>query len=203
MTNLDYTHLTLVVDRSGSMAQDRVEAEAGINTLLTEQFAHDGKLTVTLTQFDDRFETVQRMSGEAFTYELEPRGMTALLDAVGAEVVRTGEDLAALPEADRPGRVLFVVVTDGHENSSHEYPLDRVRELLRVQKEQFGWEVQFLGADDAVWQGRELGVRTTKFANTGRGKTAVFESMSASMRTYRDAPQPDAGFVMPDEVRTD
>lgn len=202
MTDLDYTHLTLVVDRSGSMAQDRLEAEAGINTLLTEQFALDGKLTVTLTQFDDRFETVQRMSDDAFTYELQPRGMTALFDAVGAEVVRTGEDLAGLAEADRPGRVLIVVVTDGHENSSHEYPLERVRELLRVQKEQFGWEVQFLGADDAAWQGNALGVRTTKFANTGRGKAAVFESMSASMRVYRDAPQP-VGFAMPDEVGND
>ena len=202
MTDLDYTHLTLVVDRSGSMAQDRLEAEAGINTLLTEQFGLDGKLTVTLTQFDDRFETVQRMSDEAFTYELQPRGMTALFDAVGAEVVRTGEDLAGLAEADRPGRVLFVVLTDGHENSSHEYPLERVRELLRVQKEQFGWEVQFLGADDAAWQGNALGVRTTTFANTGRGKTAVFESMSESMRVYRDAPQP-VGFAMPDQVAND
>ncbi|GAA4124021.1 hypothetical protein GCM10022415_29750 [Knoellia locipacati] len=202
MTNPGYTHLTLVVDRSGSMAQDRVEAEAGINTLLAEQFALDGELTVTLTQFDDRVETVQRMSGKTFTYELQPRGMTALLDAVGAEVVRTGEDLAGLRGADRPGRVLFVVVTDGQENSSHEYPLERVRDLLRVQKEQFGWEVQFLGAEDAVWQGNALGVRTTKFANTGRGKTAVFESMSASMRVYRDAPQA-VGFAMPSEVGND
>jgi hypothetical protein len=202
MTNLDYTHLTLVVDRSGSMEQDRVEAEAGINTLLAEQFALDGRFTVTLTQFDDRIDTVRRMTDESFTYELRPRGMTALLDAVGAEVARTGEDLAALDESERPGRVLFVVVTDGHENSSHEYPLERVRELLQVQQVQFAWEVQFLGADDSVWQGNALGVRTTRFANTGRGKTAVFQSMSSSMRTYRDAPDP-VGFVMPDEVGTE
>ena len=62
MTNTDYTHLTLVVDRSGSMESVCDEAQAGINALITEQFALDGKLTVTLAQFDDRFETVKRMS---------------------------------------------------------------------------------------------------------------------------------------------
>ncbi|KGN30511.1 hypothetical protein N802_06760 [Knoellia sinensis KCTC 19936] len=202
MTNPDYTHLTLVVDRSGSMDTDREEAQAGINTLLAEQFSLDGKLTVTLSQFDSAFETVERMRDTQFTYELVPRGMTALLDAVGMEVVRTGEDLAALPEGERPGRVLLVVVTDGQENSSHEYSLDKVRELLRVQREDFAWEVQFLGADDAAWQGASLGVRTTRFANTGKGKTAVFASMSASLATYRGAP-PSGSFEMPEEVTTD
>lgn len=199
MTNPDYTHLTLVVDRSGSMASDRDEAQAGINTLIAEQFALDGKLTVTLSQFDNEFDTVERMRDSAFTYELEPRGMTALLDAVGMEIVRTGEDLAALPEDERPGRVLLVVVTDGHENSSHEYMLDSVRDLLGVQQSQFAWEVQFLGADDSAWQGGALGVKTTRFSNDAAGKTAVFESMSHSLKAYRGAPA-GASFDMPGEV---
>ncbi|MEO6020680.1 MAG: VWA domain-containing protein [Knoellia sp.] len=200
MTNPDYTHVTLVVDRSGSMSADREESQAGINTLIAEQFALDGKLTVTLSQFDNTFETAERMRDSAFTYELEPRGMTALLDAVGMEVVRTGEDLAALPEFERPGRVLLVVVTDGHENSSHEYTLAQVRQQLDVQKSQFGWEVQFLGADDAVWQGAELGVKTTRFSNDAAGKTAVYAEMSASLKTYRGMPDNGGGFVMPDQV---
>lgn len=202
MTNPDYTHLTLVVDRSGSMSSVRDEAQAGITTLVQEQFALDGRFTVTLVQFDDRFDTVERMRDTPFTFELEPRGMTALLDAVGMEVVRTGQDLAALPEAERPGRVLFVVVTDGHENSSHEYTLEKARELIRVQKEQFAWEVQFLGADDAAWQGQQLGVATTRYSNDGAGNVAVFDSMSRSLRAYRLDPSPDAGFSMPDEVTT-
>ncbi|EAP98566.1 hypothetical protein JNB_00320 [Janibacter sp. HTCC2649] len=201
MTNPDYTHLTLVVDRSGSMAEDREESQAGINTFIGEQFALDGKFTVTLSQFDNAFETVERMRDSAFTYELEPRGMTALLDAVGMEIVRTGDDLAELPEAERPGRVLLVVVTDGHENSSHEYTLAQVRDLLAVQKSQFGWEVQFLGADDAVWQGSELGVKTTRFSNNAAGKTAVYQAMSTSLMTYRVG-APDADFTMPEEVGT-
>ena len=199
MTNADHTHLTLVVDRSGSMSSVQEEAQGGINALIAEQFALPGRLTVTLSQFDDAFDTVTRMSVSPFEFELQPRGMTALFDAVGMEVVRTGEDLAALPEDERPGRVLLVGVTDGHENSSHEYTLDRVRSMLTVQRDQFGWEVRFLGADDAAWQGEALGVGTTRYANTAGGNHAVFASMSASMRTFRDAPV-GAALDMPDEI---
>lgn len=200
MTNPDHTHVTLVVDRSGSMGSLREEAQAGINTLLAEQFSLDGKLTVTLAQFDDRFDTVERMRDTVFTYELVPRGMTALLDAVGTEIVRTGEDLAALSEPERPGRVLLVVVTDGQENSSHEYSVDKVRDLLGVQKSQFGWEVRFLGADDSAWQGKALGVATTRFSGDAEGTSAAYASMSHSLRAYRDAPAGEADFVMPDSV---
>ena len=201
MTNIDYTHLTLVVDRSGSMSSVQEEAQGGINSLVAEQFAHPGKLTVTVSQFDDAFETVQRLSCEPFMYSLEPRGMTALLDAVGMEVVRTGQDLAALPEEERPGRVLLVVVTDGEENSSHEYTVAQVRSLLTVQREQYGWEVRFLGADDAAWQGEALGVGTTRYANTAAGNQAVFASMSGSITAFRDAPIGQA-LQMPDEIET-
>ncbi len=202
MTNADYTHLTLVVDRSGSMRSVQQEAQGGINTLIAEQFALPGALTVTLSQFDNTFDTVARMSASPFEFELNPRGMTALLDAVGMEVVRTGEDLAALPEEERPGRVLLVVVTDGQENSSHEYALERVRSMLAVQREQFGWEVRFLGADDSAWQGDALGVGTTRYANTAAGSLAVFASMSASIKTYREAPLGEA-LQMPDEIKSD
>ncbi|WP_377643814.1 VWA domain-containing protein [Oryzobacter terrae] len=199
MTNADYTHLTLVVDRSGSMSSVRGEAQGGINALVAEQFALPGRLTVTLSQFDNEVESVQRMSSAPFTYDLEPRGMTALLDAVGLEVVRTGADLAALPEDERPGRVLLVVVTDGHENSSHEYTIERVRSMLGTQKEQYGWEVRFLGADDAAWQGEALGVATTRYANTAAGNDAVFAAMSGSMATYRTAPVGQA-LHMPEDI---
>ena len=202
MTNADYTHLTLVVDRSGSMSSVREEAQGGINALIAEQFALPGRLTVTLSQFDDDFDTVQRMSDQPFEFELQPRGMTALLDAVGMELVHTGQDLAALPEQERPGRVLLVVATDGHENSSHEYTVEQVRSMLTVQREQYGWEVRFLGADDAAWQGEALGVGTTRYANTAAGSRAVFAEMSGSMAVFRQAPagQP---LTMPDEVTSE
>lgn len=184
------------------MTDVRDEAQGGINALIAEQFALPGLLTVTLSQFNDAFDTVQRMGSDAFAYDLEPRGMTALLDAVGIEVTRTGQDLAALPEEQRPGRVLLVVVTDGYENSSHEYTVEKVRSMLTMQRELYGWEVRFLGADDAAWQGAALGVGTTRYANTAAGNLAVFASMSGSMRAHRDASVGQA-LEMPDEIETD
>jgi hypothetical protein len=184
------------------MSSVQEEAQGGINALIAEQFALPGRLTVTLSQFDDAFATVQRMSDQPFEFELQPRGMTALLDAVGMELVRTGQDLVALPEHERPGRVLLVVATDGHENSSHEYTVEQVRSMLTVQREQYGWEVRFLGADDAAWQGEALGVGTTRYANTAAGSRAVFAEMSGSMTAFRQAPvgQP---LTMPDEVTSE
>ncbi len=137
--------------------------------------------------FDDEVETVTRMCDAPFEYALQPRGMTALLDAAGTEIVRTGQDLAALPEEERPARVLLVVVTDGQENSSREYTLEQVRSMLAMQRQEYGWRVRFLGAADAAWQGEILGVGTTRFANSPAGHQAVFHAMSRSMAAYRDA----------------
>lgn len=203
MSDPDYTHLTLIVDRSGSMSPLAAEAQAGIATLLDDQHSLPGRLTVTLVEFDDQIDTVARMSSERVGYVLEPRGMTALLDAVGGEIHRTGADLAALDEWDRPGRVLIVVVTDGQENSSHEYDLGTVRALVEHQREVYSWQFQFLGADDAAWQGHGLGMASTAYAGDAGGTRAAYGAVSASMAAYRAAPAGAAAFAMPDRVDAD
>ncbi len=86
----------------GSKGSVQEEAQGGINALIAEQFALPGKLTVTLSQFDDAFDTVARMSERPFDFELEPRGMTALFDAAGMEVVRTGEVTGPRPRTTAP-----------------------------------------------------------------------------------------------------
>lgn len=202
MAKSNYTHLTLIVDRSGSMDSVQAEAQSGLNTLLVEQRLLPGDLTVTLTQFDTEVETIQRMQGESFEYELVPRGMTALLDAVGSEIVRTGEDLAALPEADRPEKVLVVVVTDGAENSSHEYSLEKVREMVSHQRDTYNWDFQFIGAGEAAWQGSSLGMNSAAYSGTAAGTRAAYGSMSASLGAYRAAPV-GAVFAMPDVIDDD
>lgn len=184
----DYTHITLVVDRSGSMNSVQEDAQGGINTLLEEQFALDGKLTVTLTQFDTAVETVKRMANEKFTYELQPRGMTALLDAVGLEIVKTGKDLALMKEADRPAKVLFVIVTDGEENSSREYTYEKIKSMTENQKSVYNWDFQFIGADQAAWAGTRLGMNTTQYINTAAGNTTLYTTLSNSTSMFRAAP---------------
>ena len=185
MTKPNYTHLTLVVDRSGSMESIREEAQNGLNTLIADQFAEDGELTVTVVEFDTIIDTVARLTDSPLTYNLVPRGMTALLDAVGSEIVRTGQNLAELSEEHRPEKVLFVVVTDGQENSSHEYELDAVRNLITQQRDQYGWAFQFLGADAAAWQGRDMGMDYAAFEASGKGQRTAYASLNAEMKEVR------------------
>ena len=185
MTNPNYTHLTLVVDRSGSMESMRDDAQGGIKTLVTEQFAEPGTISITMVEFDNEFSDVARMAAKPFDYQLHPRGGTALLDAVGREIARTGEDLAAMPEDQRPGKVIFVVVTDGQENSSHEFTIETVRSAINRQKISFGWEFQFIGAGEAAWQAEELGMNMSRMNATGKGQKGAYGSLNASLKTLR------------------
>ena len=198
MTDNTYTHLTLVVDRSGSMSDIRDDAQGGIQELLREQFAESGKLTVTLVEFDDVANDVARMATSPFTYELHPRGTTALLDTVGREVAQTGIDLGALPEADRPGRVVFVVVTDGAENASTEYTLEKLHADIARQRDQFNWQFQFIGAGEDAWQGAELGMKSSTFARSGKNQRKVYSDMNTSLKNFRS--DAVAAFEMPDVI---
>lgn len=203
MTNSNYTHLALVVDRSGSMADIADDAQGGINTLIKDQFAEDGNLTVTLSDFDDQFTDVVRMSGKAFEYKLSPRGSTALLDAVGKEIARTGAELDALPEALKPEKVLFVVVTDGQENSSEEFSLEAVKASIKHRRDNDSWTFQFIGADENAWQGRQMGMNSASFKRSDKGQRGAYKSMNDSMTTFRKEPKNGIGFVMPEDIPDD
>ena len=198
MTDNTYTHLTLVVDRSGSMSDIRDDAQGGIQELLREQFAETGKLTVTLVEFDDVANDVARLATSPFTYELHPRGTTALLDTVGREIAQTGINLDALPESERPGRVVFVVVTDGAENASTEYTLEKLRADIARQRDQFNWQFQFIGAGEDAWQGAELGMKSSTFARSGKNQRKVYGDMNTSLKNYRSGT--DANFDMPEVI---
>lgn len=201
MTNPDYTHLILVVDRSGSMQAVVKDAQGGIEHLLEEQAANkDDKITITITEFDNEINSVVRFADPAkISYSLEPRGSTALLDAVGQEINMTGIDLSNIKEEDRPGKVLFVVVTDGEENSSREFHLDKLRDMIRHQRENYNWQFQFVGADEAAWQGDALGMSTTRYAGDATGTQAVYSALSAGVGVYRKA-SPQAKFSMEEDL---
>ncbi|WP_167043494.1 vWA domain-containing protein [Salinibacterium sp. ZJ454] len=160
MTDPNYTALLLVVDRSGSMHSIRDEMVGALTTLVTEQAAAPGLLTVDLVQFDNKIEQVFSLADPAtVTIELEPRGGTALFDAIGIAITEFGRTLAAMPEHARPSTVQVVIVTDGDENSSQEYSLELVRKLVTAQSNKYGWDFVFLGANqDAVMTGRALGI---------------------------------------------
>lgn len=190
MTDPNYTALLLIIDRSGSMESIRTEMIGSLTTLLREQAAQPGLLTVDVVTFDDHIETAHvQADPRTLVVELEPRGMTALLDAVGIGVTEFGSRLAAMPEHARPGTVLVVVATDGLENASRQWNPGAIKELLDRQRSQYGWDFVFLGANqDAVTTGAALGFAPESaidFDADGEGTQNVVAAASRYIRTSR------------------
>ena len=186
MTDQQYTHLSLVIDRSGSMHRIRSDAQGGLDLLLDDQFALPGRLTLTLVEFDTHVDMVHRMATERPPYTLVPRGSTALLDAVGRTLAVTGEDLAALPEEQRPAHVLFCVVTDGEENASSEWAIEDLKAKIEEQKSVYGWHFLFVGADTSAWQGEGLGMAHSTFNSATPGSSsAMYAGVSAATTSIR------------------
>ncbi|KAB7745662.1 VWA domain-containing protein [Nostocoides sp. F2B08] len=181
MTNADLTHLYFLLDRSGSMQSIREDTVGGFDAFIAEQRTQPGDCRVTLAQFDDRYDVVYAdlPIAEVPGLQLQPRGTTALLDAIGRLVTDAGERLAALPEAGRPGTVIVGIMTDGHENASKEWTHAAVRSLIQQQTQTYGWEFLYMGADqDAIEVGTGLGVPASRSMTYSR--TASREAMAST-----------------------
>jgi hypothetical protein len=162
VTNPDLRHIAVILDRSGSMHTVKDDTEGGLRAFLDTQHQTPGRTTVSLYQFDDRYEPVyeNRALADVPPFTLRPRGATALLDAVGRTINTISEHLAAKTEADRPGEVIVVILTDGHENASREYSKGTVKELIEHKQDTCGWRFVFLGADqDAFDAAGGIGIR--------------------------------------------
>lgn len=162
MTDPNRTLIAALLDRSGSMETSVQATEDGWRELINAQRANPGHCQVTLAQFDNRYEVVYPPTDIAAVpeFSLQPRNTTALLDSVGRFITEVGEQLSALPEEQRPGQVICLIMTDGMENASRHWTLDAVRELITQQRDVYGWDFIFLGADiDAVEVGELMGVQ--------------------------------------------
>ena len=150
------TELVFILDRSGSMSGLESDTIGGFNGLLEKQKQESGECIVTTVLFDDKYEllhdrialpSVSKISSKEYFV----RGSTALLDAIGRTLDKTRNAQQNTREEGRAEKVLFVIVTDGMENASREYRLDRVKEMIERQTKEFGWEFLFLGANmDAI-----------------------------------------------------
>ena len=161
MTNPDLTLIAALLDRSGSMEDCRRATETGFDEMINQQRGEPGEAVVTLSQFDDVYENVYANVpiAQVGPLNLLPRNTTAMLDATGRFVIQIGEHLASLKEADRPGTVICLIMTDGYENASQEWSWDAVKALITQQREQYNWKFMFLGANiDAVEVGSRIGV---------------------------------------------
>jgi uncharacterized protein YegL len=184
----------LIIDRSGSMSSIRDDMVGGLTNLVEEQKKQPGLLTISVVSFDNQVELQHRMATpSAVTIELEPRGGTALYDAMGFGLNTLQADIDALPDHAKPGTVQIVVVTDGQENGSGEYTGKTVKELVKAKTQDQNWDIVFLGANqDAVMKAAELGIQRersmTYGANSG-GVSGASESLSRYVRDRRSGSQ--------------
>ncbi len=191
MTDQNLTHIYLLLDRSGSMQSIKADTEGGFAAFVEEQKRTPGACRVTLAQFDNHYEVVysDRPIADVPALDLQPRGSTALLDAMGTLITDTGAKLAALAETQRPGTVIVAIMTDGHENASQEWTHPAIKALVEQQTGQWGWQFLYMGADqDAIEVGRNIGVAAANSVTYGRGKSRdVFANISDKVSTVRNA----------------
>ncbi|WP_285702189.1 vWA domain-containing protein [Actinomadura sp. NBRC 104412] len=161
MSNDNLRLVTIILDRSGSMQAVKDDAEGGLKAFLAAQREAPGLTLVTLRQFDDEVETVFQRTPlyDVPDFTLRPRGTTALLDAIGSTVAATEEHLAKhMAAQERPGEVVYVIVTDGHENASREWTAQQVKDTITRQRGR-GRVFVFLGADqDAITVAGGIGI---------------------------------------------
>lgn len=164
MTNKRYVDITLILDESGSMGPLQDETISSLNKFLEDQRKIPGDCLLSVIKFNERQHplflgrTIQDVRD--FTrLNYTPNGYTALLDAVGVAIDETGSRLRHMPEPMRPGKVVFVIVTDGQENMSHKYTKAQVKEAIERQTSQWNWEFVYMGANvDAFAEASSLGI---------------------------------------------
>jgi hypothetical protein len=190
-----YTHISVILDRTGSMEDIRDDTIGGFNAFLGEQKAQKGKATLTLVQFDsqDPYEVVHRFKTINEIAELTretyvPRASTPLLE----------KSLTEMDKKDRPGKVVFAVVTDGEENASREFTKKQVMKMIKEKTEKEEWQFVFLSADlGAIDEARDLGVSinaSMAFEKSARGTKGAWDSLSKNASGFRGGLKPNMAF---------
>lgn len=192
------TELVFILDRSGSMAGLEGDTIGGFNAMIEKQRGEPGEAVISTVLFDNETEVIHdRVSLDrvpALTEkEYDVRGCTALLDAVGGAIHHIGNVHKYAREEDRPEKTLFVITTDGLENASRRYTYDKVKAMIARQRERYGWEFLFLGANiDAAREAARFGIRADCAADyhaDSMGTEAVYESVcEAVCQVRRSAP---------------
>ena len=183
--NKNLTEIIFLLDRSGSMGGLEKDTIGGFNAFLERQCRHKGETIVTTVLFDDEVETLwSGADARNVTLTRENyyvRGTTSLLDAIGRTILDVGNRLSRTDENSRPGNVIFVITTDGMENSSVEFTYPRVKELIRHQEEKYRWQFVFMGANiDVAKEAQSLGIQEDQafnFEATNNGVEMMYENV--------------------------
>lgn len=187
----DKTEVVIILDRSGSMSYIRDAMEEGLNSFVEGQKSGVGECYLTLAQFDDKYEMVfdNVEISKVESVRIEPRGSTALLDAIGKTINSVGSRLSSTDESERPEKVIFVIVTDGEENCSKEFTNSMVKEMVEHQEEKYKWEFVYLGANqDAISVSQDFGISrdsTMNYAANNTGCQSIYDSLGKKILISR------------------
>ena len=188
------TEIVFILDRSGSMAGLEEDTIGGFNAMIEKQKREPGEAYVSTVLFDNTCDVIHdrvaiRKVAPMTRKEYYVRGCTALLDAVGGAIRHIGNVHKYAREEDRPEKTIFVITTDGMENASRHYSYEKVKSMITHQKEKYGWEFLFLGANiDAAAVAGRFGIgedRAVNYHNDSIGTALNYEVVSDAIRTVR------------------
>jgi len=182
----------MIIDRSGSMGSCWSDVSKGYEQIIKDNKEEPGKCTFTVAAFDTQYTLLENFTDikdVKETLTVSPRGMTALLDAIGKTINRVGEKLAKMDEEDRPGKVICIIQTDGEENSSREFNKDQIKKLIDEQTNKYNWQFQFIGADlNSVNEAQSWGIRGSNASTYSVNNSLdTFTLLGAKMRSARSA----------------
>jgi Uncharacterized protein encoded in toxicity protection region of plasmid R478, contains von Willebrand factor (vWF) domain len=189
------TELVFILDKSGSMGGLEKDTIGGYNSMLDKQKAVGGECLITTVLFNNNYELIHdridiRAVSTITEKEYSVGGSTALLDAIGRTINKIGNAQRHTADDYRAEKVMFVIITDGEENSSREYSSDKIKTQIELQKSKYGWEFIFLGANiDAVETASHFGIASDRAQNyhaDSEGVELNFRVMSEAVAVFRD-----------------
>lgn len=193
MVDVNYTHIIVLLDASGSMFSMRDATTSNFNEMLKEQQGLPGKATMSIYQFNYTLSQCAPPMSPVGSLEplsnYHPSGGTALLDSLYSVIQEEGKRLSALPEEARPGKVVAVVITDGQENASTYTTRDQLASLVSQQENVYAWNFLYLGANmDAFSEASAIGIRagnTVNYSNTALGLEQSYGLVSSTLGAVR------------------
>jgi uncharacterized protein YegL len=190
----DLTEMVFILDRSGSMHGLEKDTVGGFNAMIEEQKGKEGEVLISTVLFNGSSTVLHdrvpiREVREMTNRDYRTSGCTALLDAIGDAVRHIRNVHKYIRQEDVPAHTMFVITTDGMENTSREYTAQEVRSMIREQEEQKGWEFLFLGANiDAAAEAAKIGIsrdRSADYSATACGTSALFTAVNESVSSVR------------------
>lgn len=202
----NFLSLTFIIDESGSMTSSRSDIIGGFNTFIEDQKKEvKGDVNVSLYTFNNEVKRILVNNNISKVDNLDeskykPGGLTSLNDAVGMAINEIGSELAKMPEEEKPSTVMFVIMTDGMENSSKEFKSSQIRDMIKHQTEKYNWKFVYLGTDITTTKtADDLGIVCRGYSSRNN-ISSTMTKMSQTALNYRSMSSVEADTVLDGEL---